>query len=257
MPDNENSKEELDNPIEETTAPLPKVNWIVIIATILVAIGLSAPFHLGWIGFEDIGLGFVPSRIAYMLAALGTLVAGWLLWKHNNKVGKQHVSLFGASKVKSIAFVLVPIVCFTVFGFENPEGINKYFYAFLFVSINMIYALAEEFLWRGTLQDSLRPLHWFTRFAIVGLVWGLWHLRFDGDLSNILLFLFLTIGSSVGLGKITEETRSLFLAAALHLIIIVLTNSSGNSAAKMWGGISTIVIWILILRNWKKERLFF
>lgn len=257
MANNEISTEDLDNGAEEIMSPLPKVNWVVISVVIIIAIGLSAPFHLGWIGFEDIGMGFIPSRFAYMLAAIGPLVAGCLLWQHNKKVGKQHVSLFGASKVKSIAFALTPIVCFSIFGFENPEGMNKYFYAFLFVGMNLVYALAEEFLWRGTLQDGLRPLGWLARFAIVGLVWGLWHLRFTGDASNIFLFLFLTVGSSIGLGKITEETRSLFLAAALHLFIIVLTNSSGNSDAKMWGGITTIVIWILILRNWKKERLFF
>lgn len=42
-------------------------------------------------------------------------------------------------------------------------------------TVNALFAFAEEYGWRGVLQDELAPLGAFRANVLIGLMWGFWH----------------------------------------------------------------------------------
>lgn len=79
----------------------------------------------------------------------------------------------------------------------------------------LLYGLLEEIGWRGFLQPMLSPLPKIISILIITVLWFVWHLNFQMTGSNILFFFILLLGSW-GIGLVADKTNSLLAVAAFH-----------------------------------------
>lgn len=79
----------------------------------------------------------------------------------------------------------------------------------------LLYGLLEEIGWRGFLQPLLSPLPKMVSILVVTVLWFVWHLNFDLTSSNLIFFFILLLGTW-GIGLVGEKTLSLLAVAAFH-----------------------------------------
>jgi membrane protease YdiL (CAAX protease family) len=152
----------------------------------------------------------------------------------------------------NIVFGIAPIVSFALVGLENDFGLQPNLYALMNSCVFILYACGEEFGWRGYLQNELSPLNRWTKYLIIGVIWWLWHWRFNTGF-DLILFPIITITSSLIIGKLTDDTHSYFVAASIHGLVMIL--SLGDwSANKTFGLTLTILIWLLLSFYEKEHR---
>jgi membrane protease YdiL (CAAX protease family) len=90
--------------------------------------------------------------------------------------------------------------------------------------INGLLGFGEELGWRGYLLPKLMPLGKTKAYAILGIVWGLWHLplilvgfTYPGwPLAGVFLFILLTTAFGIYLNEITLHHNSSILAGWVH-----------------------------------------
>lgn len=98
--------------------------------------------------------------------------------------------------------------------------------ALYFACLNSLFAFGEELGWRGLLQDQLiGQLGFFRGVALLGFVWGIWHLPFNLAGYNfphaplvgaLVLFPIELIAMSFIMACLTRAGRSLWPAVLLH-----------------------------------------
>ena len=98
--------------------------------------------------------------------------------------------------------------------------------AVYFACLNSVIVLGEEFGWRGLLQDQLiGHLGFFPGVALLGFVWGIWHLPFnlagynfphDPVLGALVLFPIELVAMSYIMACLTRAGRSFWPAVLLH-----------------------------------------
>jgi membrane protease YdiL (CAAX protease family) len=90
--------------------------------------------------------------------------------------------------------------------------------------VNGLLGFGEELGWRGYLLPKLMPLGKTKAYAILGIVWGLWHLplilvgfTYPGrPLVGVFLFILLTTAFGIYLNEITLHYNSSILAGWVH-----------------------------------------
>ncbi len=139
------------------------------------------------------------------------------------KIEKQEITLLGNNKLKSILFPIVLIVCYSMYGINNNQGVDKHLWAFIFSSSAFIYNLMEEYAWRGYLIDSLEKVNFVLKSVISGIFWGVWHLlifsNFD-QFGGFWIFLAFCLVFSFILTFAVIRTKSIIVAGAIHGFII-------------------------------------
>jgi membrane protease YdiL (CAAX protease family) len=234
-----------------------KINWGEIAIYYLIAVGLSAPFRLGWIKLADwfdlpFGLNVTFSIFRAIGPFCGFLVAYFVLKSKSSQV----MSLLGAIKGWSVlAFAVIPI-CFTVLGMTNDFGLEPHYFGFLYGVTLSIYALFEEFGWRGYLQSALKPLPLLRRVLFIGLMWFVWHLNFlrpGINLQSQLIHLGSILLGSWGLLVATEKTKSLFLAASIHLSFNLFADVEWSNENRWITLGMALVVWVLAIRSSEKN----
>lgn len=91
-------------------------------------------------------------------------------------------------------------------------------------TINGIFGFGEEFGWRGYLLPRLMPLGKPRAFAVLGMVWGLWHapliaigFNYPGyPVWGILWMMALMTAFGIYLNEMTLKYRSSILAGSIH-----------------------------------------
>ncbi len=91
-------------------------------------------------------------------------------------------------------------------------------------TINGLFALGEEYGWRGLLWEELRPRGVLAANLIIGAAWGLWHAplilqgyNYPGHrLSGVAMMVVFTTAFSFVLTAVRELTGSVLPAAAAH-----------------------------------------
>ncbi|MDP3435861.1 MAG: CPBP family intramembrane metalloprotease [Bacteroidales bacterium] len=195
------------------------------------------------------------------LGAIGLLIGSLISMYLLKKERKLSFSLFGTSRKLSVIMMLIPIVLFTVFGVQNLNELNIHSYGLAVGISAFIYCFCEEIGWRGYLQDELSFVKEWQRVIVIGFLWYLWHLPFvsNHNIVDNLQFLGWMIFGSWGIGKITELTKSIIAATCFHMVINILMfnsitrNGLAGSSKLIILGVS-IVLWILILIIWGKEK---
>ena len=92
---------------------------------------------------------------------------------------------------------------------------------------NSLFALGEELGWRGYLLAKLAPLGMGRASLVIGLIWGIWHApaiykgyNYPGHpYLGVLLMVWFTVGWSVILTWLRQETKSVLAAAFGHGLI--------------------------------------
>ena len=92
---------------------------------------------------------------------------------------------------------------------------------------NSLFALGEELGWRGYLLSKLAPLGMGRASLVIGLIWGIWHApaiymgyNYPGHpYLGALLMIWFTVGWSVILTWLRQETKSVLAAAFGHGLI--------------------------------------
>jgi hypothetical protein len=229
-----------------------------------IAISLSNVFRFDLFHIREaidklpywVALFFSP--IEAIGVVIGALLAIYLLKKEESV----EISMFGTSVKWSIIMSIIPIVLMTVIGIKNSKDADTHFYGFLAAISTFIYCYCEEIGWRGYLEEELKDAAAWKRIVIIAVLWYVWHLTFlqnQDFVANLKFFGWLLLGSW-GIGKTVQLTKSVFAAACFHMIInIVMFNGyiskgiEGNGKMIILG--VSVILWILILRRWKKETL--
>jgi membrane protease YdiL (CAAX protease family) len=219
---------------------------------IFIAFAISLPIHLGYYNgvLKQITGKSIFSNMLYLFACLGPLIAGSVLLMAQPNVSTQ-ISILGEEKLKNIVFVLVPIVAFSISGLTNSYGKDIHYFGFLYAVINVAYAFAEEFGWRLYLQNSLENENKNFKYILIAVIWWLWHMRFSSQF-EFFIFPLIIIGGGILLGMLADQTKSVLPVVAIHVLIIMLTNSGPIDRHKMMAGLITVASWILIGIVWKK-----
>lgn len=92
------------------------------------------------------------------------------------------------------------------------------------VTINTITSLGEELGWRGLLHREMSYMGFWRSSAIIGFVWGLWHIPIILQKQNysqhpfvgILMMVIFTILISPIFGYVREKAKSVIAAAVIH-----------------------------------------
>jgi|SRR5690606_454301 len=202
---------------------LLKVVVFVALATIISFIFRA--FEIHWL--EIVRLPYGTYYGMSLLVGIGPLFSA-IICKRLFNEKRSFLSFWGESKIKSIIFLLIPILTVIYIGVINKESINAHLFAFKVCFMWLLYIIGEELGWRGYLQEVLIPKgNDYKRAFIIGLVWYLWHLSFfyvAYSLIKEVFFVIVLIFGSFIILKVTETTKSLSTAIALHFSFSVLTN---------------------------------
>ncbi len=173
---------------------------------------------------------------------------------------RQHrrtITGLGSSAPRSLLFYFVPNLLLCIPGIPSPgESMNEHVYPVVIAVLGGVSILGEELGWRGFLQDAVRPLSPVERYALIGVMWELWHFTnrtHFGPLSGIFLRvgLFIVVGIllSALIGWATDRSRSVVVAVTLHGWIDTLFETSGPGVWIVTG--VSLVFWAWMLWRWK------
>jgi uncharacterized protein len=238
-----------------------KIDWKQIGAFYVVAVAFSAIFRLDVVNLRSAvplpaGLGIY----FLILKAIGP-IAGFFFVRYGlkNRQDTGVNTLLGNDKKASLAAIAVIPLMMTLLGVKNAQNLNIHYYGFLYSTMFVGYALFEEYGWRGYLQNALSPMPVLARILAISVLWYVWHLNFiNSDMSlqqHLMHFAFLVLGAW-GLLRITEKTKSLLFATAIHLSFNLLTEVNGEFQKRLVVLVVAIAVWTgLLVFLSKKEKL--
>lgn len=209
--------------------------------------------------YNELHLPWGMTMIKEWFAALGIFLGALIITRIFKPERKN--SLLGTSRLKSIVMALIPIGLFTIIGAENSENLNPHLFGFYLGLHITIYCILEETGWRGYLQFELRNENSFLQYLTIGFLWYAWHLTFlpgSFNIINELIIFLILFFASIGIGYAVKHTKSIMVAACMHMIGNIIAFSSlikmSIDVQKRFIiiGIS-IIAWIFILNFWNKR----
>jgi membrane protease YdiL (CAAX protease family) len=235
----------------ETKTP-QRVHWPAVIFFYVVACAIAWPLfwwrdrlQASWAAWP------VPEAVKTLLPALGPALGALLALAIFRKHHRRTVSFAGTSWRRSLLFAAIPSALVVAVGVGQEQ---PHLTALFFVEVHIVYAVCEELGWRGFLQDALAPLPPRRRFVLIGVLWGFWQLTtyaYGGlgpGLVRFALMFVVWIGGSWGIGRAVDRSRSLVVAAMLHLVIVFgenLTTKRGLFVLVLSGA-----AWLYLLWTW-------
>ena len=222
---------------DHTSPSEQRVPWGEVALFFAIAAGVSAPFRLGWFDPATyVTLPFGMNMLFKVLRGIGPAV-GFVVMRYvlHSRVPRT-TTFWGIDWRASLVAALVIPLCLAFVGTANNTGLDTFSYGPLCGLTLILYALGEEFGWRGYLQQALSPLKLPVRIVAIGTIWYLWHLNFLNPQiplsSHISLYVAVVLGSW-GLMKITDATQSVLFAAAVHLSFNLFADSQLDGSKRM------------------------
>jgi len=239
---------------------MKKVNWLEIGVFYFVAVIVSAPFRLGLIQIEKVlPLPYGLNSLYTILRGIGPLVGFVVVFYFFKSSTKRQLSFWGKKRLGSILAAIIIPIGLSVVGIQNNSGFNPHYYGILYGFTLIFYSLGEEYGWRGYLQEALAPLKTFQKILLIAILWYVWHLNFliagISIKTHIIHFISLILGSW-GLLRITEITKSILFACAVHLSFNLLSDLQGSLNDRLIIIFISIGVWILLLILMYKKRTF-
>ncbi len=130
------------------------------------------------------------------------------------------------------------------------------------LTVNAIFAMTEEIMWRGYLAQAFVGLSFCKKYATIGVLWGLWHIPLialgynygaANALPGVVLFVGFCVVMSLVLGFVVERTRSVWLAAVLHgtfngfsQVMLLLVVGGSSLLASSAVGVVSLVAWLVV-----------
>ena len=178
-----------------------KTNRKYIILFLFIAFGLSYPVQKGYLIelFNSFAKDTFLSESSYLLAGFSTLIAAIVALVFHKKLSNR-IAILGDDKVKNLLILCLPVVSFAIIGLDNSFEMNKYLYGFSFALTNTVYAFTEEVGWRKYLQNALEGLNKNLKYLLIGIIWWVWHFRFDSPF-DLFIFPLICIGGGVSFRK--------------------------------------------------------
>lgn len=221
-----------------------RINWISVIVfyAFSLIIAWSALQYFGnsiWAGLKGLG----P-----LIAALIVLT----IWKRDTK----EFSILGSRPTRSLVALIVPLGLAYMIGIRQTDFYeNIHINGLAMAALGLAYAFAEEYGWRGYLQEALLPLGLKASAVVIGVLWYLWHftwLSSHTNLSNELSFLALCLFGSWGMAVTAVKTKSIILPACLHFVFNLFSVLQLKSI-EMVIPILSIMAWIYLVQYWEND----
>lgn len=230
---------------------------------LFIAIAVSNVFRFDLLGIQD-QLKELPTWLFVILSVflegsgvfIGALIALYLFRKNQ----KTEISFLGSSSYLALLMAVIPIVLLGFFGVTNDHGLNPHVYGLIAICGSLIYCIMEEYGWRGYLQEEWKDVKPIYRYALIGLIWYVWHLSFlnDTTLQENLTFLGILMVASWGIGQVVDSTKSILAGTCFHLIVNIVSFNmlfkNGIEGNDKWIILGVSVgLWLILLQRWKKE----
>jgi hypothetical protein len=246
-------------PAESPPEQRQRVDWVAVGVFYIVACGVSWPFFwwrdMATRSWEAWGAPEILKTMSIIWGpSLGALVALALFGRRH----RQRITLLGSSPRYSLLFYLGPLVLLSILGGRSVDGVPPHLVGVYAALVSMLSIMGEELGWRGFLQDALRPLARPLRYALIGIMWELWHFT-NRSHGRPLLGVLLTLGISYPalialswiIGEAVERSRSLLVAHTIHLWIDLVADSPS------WQAFVTaavaVALWIILLLRWPQK----
>lgn len=156
-----------------------------------------------------------------LASGVGPLIGGLVLVKLFKR--PNNLTLFSIGIWETIIVIALPILLFFAIGSFNLEKPN--YSIALAIVIAILYAIFEEYGWRGYLQSELSGVSAVYKYLIISVLWYFWHLDFGLDLQHLLSYFFILVGS-IGIGYVADKSKSLILPSLFHMFFNVLFTNS-------------------------------
>ena len=189
---------------------------------------------------------------SYLMAGCGTAIAAIVVLIIQKNLSNR-ITILGDDKNKNLLILSLPVIAFSIIGLNNNYGMNKSLYGFSFALTNTIYAFTEEFGWRRYLQNALEGLNKNLKYLFIGVVWWIWHFRFDSQF-DLFIFPLICICGGFLLGKLADDFKSILPVVSMHTLIILTTNSGSFGKNEIVGIGIVILGWLLIEQIWKRKK---
>jgi membrane protease YdiL (CAAX protease family) len=214
---------------------MTRVNWKAVFIYYLLACAISWPFF--W--WKDIHTGnWALSNVPFWLRGMGLMwgtgIAALLCFLIFRKTHRRTITFWGNSRVRSVCFFVVPVSLLALVhpppdrlpfsAVVNPAATHLTPTLFVWaILLAFCWALGEELGWRGFLQDALRPIPFFPRFLLLGVLWAFWHFTnytANRPLKVVAITLAISYPAFILLafliGIAVERSHSLWVAVAIH-----------------------------------------
>jgi len=229
------------------------INWKEILLFFFIATAVSAPFRLNVITLlKDLDVPGGLNIFFFVLKGIGPLVAYLMMYYIVKSKTPRPNTLFGKDRIASIIAISVIPIGLTVIGLPNENGLNENYFGLIYGLMLALYALGEEYGWRGYLQQALEPLPVFVRLLVITTFWYTWHLNFlIGPISvqGHVIHFFSLLAGSWGLLRVTDVTRSILFAGAVHLSFNLFADVPGDFNKRLYVLIAAGIVWAILLRK--------
>ena len=159
----------------------------------------------------------LPVFVVGLLTGVGPLIGGLVLVLGFKR--KNNLRLFSIGIWETIVLVMLPVVLFVVLDLFNSG--NNSLSILSTLGFAFVYALFEEYGWRGYLQTELGRLKAIYRYLVVGVLWYFWHLDIGFEMQHLWAFVYVFAGS-LGMGYVADRSKSLVLPTLFHMLFNVL-----------------------------------
>jgi membrane protease YdiL (CAAX protease family) len=147
------------------------------------------------------------------------------------------------------------VLGFAIIGIKESENVtvtSNIFIAGAKLSFYFfVYGILEEMGWRVFLQNQLDFLNQYIKYLIIGVLWFVWHLNFGLTTPNIIFF-FLLIFASWGIGKIGDKTKSVLAVGAFHTLYNLFSVDYFESTNKLIVLALSVMIWVSYIMFYDK-----
>lgn len=174
-----------------------------------------------------------------------------------------------------LALILPLVICGVVFliisfikyqELVSPTLNHSLRIYFLYLFLIILGSIGEEIGWRGFMLPMLLKKHSYLKSSVlIGIFWGVWHLRFQAGISVFFIYILLTIELSIIISWLYQKTNGNIMSAiiihssfnlcALLLFEEIVVNISQNSELieilylSLVGLFLPLCIYIVILMN--------
>ena len=201
----------------------------------------------------------IPSKLLTVGYMSGPAIAAILCFIYFKGKHERTITFKGTSLSKGLIFYLVPFILFWIVATLNPGyGDLPPDYFLISIPSGFILILGEELGWRGFLQDVLRGMNEWKKWFLLGFLWETWHFTrgltqgtFLGIIFKKLFLYSFVILLTIIIGKLTERTKSLFVAVTLHTWVNMLFEFDSINAFITVG--LNIILWSFLILNWNKK----
>lgn len=220
--------------------------------------------RINWISvllFYFISLTIAWSALHYFkgsnwsgLKGLGPLIGGLVvlgIWKNQNR----QFSIWGNRPLKSLIALLIPLGLALIIGIRQTDFFsNIHVNGIAMAALGLAYAFAEEYGWRGYLQEALLPLGLKKSALLIGVLWYFWHftwLNSQTNISNELSFLAICLFGSWGMAVTAVKTQSIIVPACLHFVFNLFGVLQFKSI-ELAIPVLAIAAWVYLVQHWNE-----